>query len=246
MDAILIAAQFLTILPLQPKQSPTEEAIGRSLSFYPLIGLLLGLVLVAGARIFRHEDALLVAAILLAIWTLLTGALHLDGLADCVDAWVGGRDDRTRTLAIMKDPASGPMGVTAIVIVLLLKFAMLATLCVHGALVPIALAPLLGRAAVQALLLTTPYVRVNGLGAALAAHLRRRELLVALILTGVGTWLAAGNAAVAVLLAAGGVLAVFRRAILQRIGGTTGDTAGALVELVEVSVLIVFCLIPAS
>jgi adenosylcobinamide-GDP ribazoletransferase len=66
------------------------------------------------------------AALLLTVWVLLSGGLHLDGLADSADAWLGGFGDRERTLTIMKDPRSGPIAVVVLVLVLLLKFCALA------------------------------------------------------------------------------------------------------------------------
>ncbi len=242
---ILIALQFLTTLPVRYRGAPTDEEIGRSLTFYPLIGLVLGLFLAAGAWLLQRQPPLLVAALLLLAWTALTGALHLDGLADCADAWVGGRGDRVRTLAIMKDPYSGPVGVAAVVIVLLLKFAALTVLCGNRAFLLLTVAPVLGRAAIQGLFLTTPYVRPQGLGAALVAQMRRGETFLVLCLTCALVWLAWERTGLAALLVAGGGLVLFRRAMMRRIGGTTGDTAGALVELVEVSVLVACGLIRA-
>lgn len=238
--AILIAAQFLTILPVRFRRPPSDAEIGRSLTVYPLIGLLLGAGLAIGAWLLRRQAGFLTAALLLAAWTIVTGALHLDGLADCADAWVGGRGTRARTLAIMKDPASGPMGVTAIVIVLLLKFAGLTVLCRHHAYGGLAIAPVLARAAVQLLFLTTPYVRAGGLGAALAARMRRGELLFALLLTVAGVVLAAGLTGLWVLAGVTLVFFLARRSICARIGGATGDTAGAMVEIIEACVLLGF------
>jgi hypothetical protein len=108
------------------------------------------------------------AALVLAVWVLLTGGLHLDGLADTADAWIGGQGDRDRTLAIMKDPRSGPMAVVIIVLVLLSKFAALQVLLAGDARTVLLLTPMLGRTVIVLLLITTPYVRPEGLGAAYA------------------------------------------------------------------------------
>lgn len=239
---ILIAVQFLTTLPVRFGGAPAEQEIGRSLTFYPLIGLVLGLFLAAGTWLLQRQPPLLVAALLLLGWTALTGALHLDGLADCADAWVGGRGDRMRTLAIMKDPYSGPVGVAAVAVVLLLKFAALTVLCGNRAFALLPVAPVLGRAAIQALFLTTAYVRPQGLGSALVAQMRRGEVFLALCLTCGAVWLAGGNPGLTALLATAGALTLFRQAILRRIGGTTGDTAGALVEIVEATAMVALCL----
>ena len=114
LQAFLIALQFLTRLPVRLPEAPGEQDIGRSLLYYPLVGLLLGFTLAALAWALG-EGTLLHAAILLAAWVLMSGALHLDGLADSADAWAGGQGDRERSLAIMKDPACGPAGAVALI-----------------------------------------------------------------------------------------------------------------------------------
>ena len=121
----LIALQFLTIVPVQLKQIPTARQNAQSLLFYPLIGLLIGFVLFGLSIVLIKLPTILLASIVLVVWIWLTGGLHLDGLADTADAWVGGFGDRERTLKIMKDPACGPIGVLSLIIVCLLKFAAL-------------------------------------------------------------------------------------------------------------------------
>src|SRR5690606_29741122 len=171
----LIAAQFLTSLPIRLPAMPTPEQQGRSLLHYPTVGLLLGASLCLAALLLDGAAPLLQAALLLTLWVGLTGALHLDGLADSADAWLGGFGDRERTLAIMKDPRSGPVAVVVLVLVRLLKFVALLVLLQAQQLVALLLAPLLGRAALLALFLSTAYVRPNGLGQALAANLPRER-----------------------------------------------------------------------
>lgn len=239
---LLIALQFLTRLPVRLPGMPAPEQVGRSLLWYPLVGLLLGGLLLAAQALLSQQPAVLQAALLLTLWVALSGGLHLDGLADTADAWVGGYGERERTLAIMKDPRSGPIAVVVLVLLLLLKFAALLVLLEAGQTLALLLAPWLGRSALPLLLRSTAYVRPGGLGAQLAEHLPRRELprvlglhLALLALTGLsGLW---------ALLAATLVFALWRRALLARLQGTTGDTAGALVELTEVAVLLTLALL---
>lgn len=234
---LLIALQFLTRLPIRLPGMPAPRQLGRSLLWYPLVGLLLGAVLLAAAWLLSGVAVPLAAALLLALWVLASGGLHLDGLADTVDAWVGGYGDRERTLALMKDPCCGPMAVAALVLLLLLKFAALWALLEAGAWAALLLAPLLGRVGVLLLLLGTPYVREGGLGSALAAHVPQRAgwrvLLASVLACLLAGW--AGLLAVAV---AAALFVLVRRALLQRLGGTTGDSAGALLELLECGVLV--------
>ena len=126
MRGLLAAIAFLTRLPVPARVWAEASRPPVQLPWYPVVGLLIGALLSGLACLLSREPPLLTAALLLLAWTGITGGLHLDGLADSADAWVGGLGDRARTLEIMKDPRSGPMGVTAIVVVLLLKFAALA------------------------------------------------------------------------------------------------------------------------
>jgi adenosylcobinamide-GDP ribazoletransferase len=240
---LLIAVQFLTCLPVRLNPAPQAEEIGRSVLWYPLVGLLLGAMLWGLDALLGAVAPLLRAAMLLAAWVLASGALHLDGLGDSADAWVGGHGDRARMLAIMKDPYAGPMAVTAIMLLLLLKFAALDTLLEsrsgagRGEL--LLLAPLLGRCAMPLLFATTPYVRAQGLGAPIAAHLPRRGAFAVVVLALLGVCLCCQAAG---LLAAAGFMlsfALLRQAMIRRLGGTSGDTAGAMVELIELAVLLI-------
>ncbi|MGB4075047.1 adenosylcobinamide-GDP ribazoletransferase [Pseudomonas sp.] len=238
MTAWWIALQFLTRLPVRLAGMPAPQQVGRSLLWYPLVGLLIGLLLLLAAQQLLGDSAVLLqAALLLAVWVGVSGGLHLDGLADSADAWVGGFGDRARTLEIMKDPRSGPIAVVVLVLLLLLKFAALVALLESGSGLLLLLVPWLARCLLPLLFLTTPYVRAGGLGQALAEHLPRRQL----------PWVLGANAlamlllgwpALLALLVAGGVFIWLRSLMLKRLGGTTGDTAGGLLEIAECAVLV--------
>lgn len=232
-----IALQLLTRLPTPHGGAPDAVAAGRSLLCYPLVGLLIGALLAAADWLLApYFLPLPLAVLLLVLWVALTGALHLDGLADSADGWLGGFGDRERTLAIMRDPRSGPAAIVAVALVLLVKFAALASIVGAQYWRELLLAPLLGRALLPLLFLTTPCARPDGMAASLAAHLPRRaawlavalSLLVVVLAAPSGMWLAAVSLLVFVAL---------RRVMLARIGGMTGDTAGALVELAEAAAL---------
>ncbi len=231
---LLIALQFLTRIPVTTGDW-SDRDIGRSMLFYPLVGLLLGLAL-AGATVALYGRAPgVAAAVLLALWVFATGALHLDGLADSADAWIGGFGDPQRTLDIMRDPYCGPAAVAVVAVVLIAKFAALETLAATNAWLAVAMAPVLGRAVLPLLFLTTRYVRAGGVGAVLAERLPRKSALVVVVCFA----LAAGVANLSMTLTAGIVFVALRALMVRRIGGTTGDTAGAMVELVESATLVV-------
>ncbi|MBC3434907.1 adenosylcobinamide-GDP ribazoletransferase [Pseudomonas sp. BW16M2] len=237
-----IALQFLSSLPVRLPGMPAPREMGRSLLCYPLVGLLFGLLLWLASYLLQGTAAPLHAALLLALWVLLSGALHLDGLADSADAWLGGFGDRERTLQIMKDPRSGPIAVVTLVLVLLLKFCALWVLVERGAGGLLVLAPVVGRAAMLGLFLGTPYVRAGGLGTALAEHLPRRGAIWVLLVSALAGLALGGWAVLWPLLAALVVFAWLRRLMCRRLGGTTGDTAGALLELLELTVVVTLAL----
>lgn len=237
-----IALQFLSSLPVRLPGMPEPREMGRSLLCYPLVGLLFGLFLWLASHLLHGTAAPLHAALLLALWVLLSGGLHLDGLADSADAWLGGFGDRERTLQIMKDPRSGPIAVVTLVLVLLLKFCALWVLVERGAGGLLVLAPVVGRAAMLGLFLGTPYVRAGGLGAALAEHLPRRGATWVLLVSTLAGLALGGSAVLWPLLAALVVFVWLRKLMCRRLGGTTGDTAGALLELLELTVVITLAL----
>ena len=233
-----IALQFLSSLPVRLPGMPQPQELGRSLLFYPLVGVLFGAVLWGVDAVLAGAPTMLHAALLLTVWVLLSGGLHLDGLADSADAWLGGFGDRERTLTIMKDPRSGPIAVVVLVLVLLLKFCALLALIEQQQFAALLMVPLIGRSALLGVFLTTPYVRAGGLGQALADHLPRQA----------GWWVLGVSALACVLLAGvSGVWALglavlgfawLRQVMMRRLGGTTGDTAGAMLELLEVLMLV--------
>lgn len=248
--SFFIALQFLTRLPVfwhpNPEAEDYEKQLGQSVLYYPMVGLIIGVLLVLLLQmlemisIFPARNGVY-AALLLGGWIMLTGALHLDGLADSVDAWVGGLGDRQRTLEIMKDPRSGPAGVTAIGLVLLLKFAALSVLVDHNWQV-LLIAPILGRCAAVALLLTTSYVRPNGIGSLQASNVPHKPAWMIVIgALGFVVWLY-GDWLPGFLII---VLLVWfweRYRMINRIGGTTGDTAGAMIEIIETATVITLSL----
>lgn len=236
-----IALGLLTRLPIPWRgDPPTRRERGLSVLCYPLAGGVIGLLLalVALGMVRAGIDAGIGAGLLLLLWVWLTGGLHLDGLADTADAWIGGMGDRQRMLDIMKDPDCGPAGVVAIVLTLILKFAALKTLLElqNPWLLPVA--PVLGRVGIVALFLVLPYVRPNGMGAEAAAALPRRggvALLVGCALAVAALWRTTGLLLLAAWMAGWQVV---RRGLQRRLGGVTGDTVGALCEVTETIVVL--------
>ena len=252
--AARVALQFLTRLPLTIEPPPDKREIGLSLAWYPFVGLTLGVLLWAVALVVSRLPGLLGAAVVLTVWVLVTGALHIDGLADTADAWVGGHGDRERTLEIMKDPRSGPVALAVVNCLLLLKFAALAALTathLHAApwrdprlAAGCILPPLLARAAIPLLFAHTPYVRAHGIAREMTAHQARGLGLLLTLLTALCALAAARTLGAVALGSAALVYLVMRRAVARRLGGFTGDTAGALIEVIEAACLLAIAAAP--
>ncbi len=240
LQPLLIALQFLTRIPMPDTGRVDDAVVGRSLLWYPMVGMLIGALLCLAQALLQlmlPEQWSIQAALLLTIWCLVTGGLHLDGLADSADAWVGGFGDRERTLALMKDPTCGPAAVLLLVLVLLVKFSALTTL-ISTAPSWLWLAPVVARALLLLLFLTTDYVRSAGIATVLSRALPRRAAQLLLVVLTTVLLVAAGAVGFSVLLAVVLLFVGLRGLMLQRLGGTTGDTAGALVELSEAMTLL--------
>ncbi|HEY9052122.1 MAG TPA: adenosylcobinamide-GDP ribazoletransferase [Gammaproteobacteria bacterium] len=240
MHPFLIALQFLTRVPVNVSGEWSAENIGKSLLYYPLVGFIIGALLMLLAYVLQDQSPMLLAALILTCWVLITGGLHLDGLADSADAWAGAHGDKQRALEIMKDSCAGPIAIILLVLVLLIKFSALYVLLQLEMPWLLLLAPMLGRSAVIILFMTTPYVREQGLGSDMKKYLPQQHvyaplalvLLVLFIFTDFGLALAVTMMGLLTLL-------FLRHLMLKRIDGMTGDTIGASIEIIETIVLCV-------
>jgi len=244
-QSFLAALCFLTIFPVPSewkKGHENRDTQGYSILFYPLIGLFIGLVLLASIFFLSVFDSLLTSALLVVIWVAVTGALHLDGLADTADAWLGGHGDRAKTMSILKDTHAGVAAIVAIVLLLIIKI--LALNDIHSSLlIAVVVAPVLSRTAVIGLLLSTDYVRANGIGEKLAVAMPRKLAWGVVALVGVLTLIVLQWKAIYILASIALAVFLYRIMLIRRLGGTTGDTAGALIEIIEVLVLLDFAAI---
>lgn len=234
---LITAVRFLTVVPVPGKGLEGRDALGRAAGWFPPVGLALGLLLAAGDRLLSWLFPPLVSALLvLTAWKLLTGGIHLDGLADCLDG-LAARDPE-QALAIMRDSRIGTFGAVGLILLLLLALVALAEIprVVRGE--TLLLAPLIGRYAPLLLARSFPPASPDrGYGGAFMRAVSRAALLsgggfvavVAVILWPHGLIAAAMGLGAAWV--AGWVLS-------RRLGGLTGDGLGAVVELAELGVLL--------
>ncbi len=233
-----LAWRLLTILPWPGPPEDLSRPAGRAAGYYPLVGLLLGLLL-AGVEIGlgRWLSINLTAALALALWVGLTGMLHLDGFMDSCDGLLPPREP-ARRLEIMKDSRVGAFGVVGVVLLLLLKFNGLAALLGQGqgALLPVIL--VLARWAITWVMVRYPLARREGLGVMFVAGLSWPQLLLAsAVAVGAAVfWL--GLAGLALLAVAWLTATLIAQLAVARIGGLTGDVYGAICEVAETGLLI--------
>tara|TARA_R110002167_G_scaffold191891_4_gene394269 strand:+ start:1694 stop:2527 length:834 start_codon:yes stop_codon:yes gene_type:complete len=245
--AFRTALQFLSWLPAGQLPAPEAKILGKSVAWYPVIGLLLGLILGIAVLIASSLfNSWISAVLVLTTWVWLTGALHIDGLADSADAWLGGLGSKARTLKLMKDPTSGPIAVATVVLVLFLKLACIQALLASDNHWTILWALVFARSNAVLLLMHTPYVRAQGLADALSKHLSSKACYLVITSLSLCSLLALGWSSLAIILLSLASLYSLRYFMLKRLDGCTGDTVGALIELSETFILLslVACLIP--
>jgi len=234
---LFAAIQFLTIAPVPASWAGGTERLVRSIPYFPIVGLLIGGFLVAFDWALRIAlpGPLISATLVVLAMEAVSGALHLDGLADSADGLLSART-RDRALEIMRDSRAGPMGVAAVTGILLAKVAALAELPCDARWRILVLMPLAGRAALVLKLALLPYARPEGgLATLFKTSTRPWHAVWALSVLTAGGALVLGWAGIAGAAAAFAATALFARYCLRRIGGLTGDTLGAACELAELA-----------
>lgn len=235
-----LAFTFLTRLPLPPVKQYGAADFGASFAFFPLAGAAIGGIAAAAAYglMAAGADPRIAAFAALLLLTLATGALHLDGLADSADGLLSGKGPQ-RALEIMKEPAAGPFGYTAIFLVLIGKFTALWLLCEQGRFAVIAVALAFSRWSMIVAAYRARYPRATGTGAAFVGTFTATTLLIATItLLAGGLVIGPAKLALFAAVAAGSALAL-RKFAEKRIGGVTGDILGAVNETAETLLLLV-------
>jgi adenosylcobinamide-GDP ribazoletransferase len=236
---LLAATAFLTRAPVGRLLDADAVAVGAAAPFYPLVGA--GLGALAGLAELGLSPLLppfVVAALLVALLAVLTGAMHLDALADTADA-LGGRSHEDR-LRIMRDHAVGAFGAAALVLALLLKTAAVASLIEAGeAMAGLVAAGACSRAVILPVAVALPYARTEESGVSVPARIGRAGAVIGLLAAAAIALLVAGITGIAAFGAAC-ILAALAAVFYARwLGGVTGDALGAVVELAELAALIV-------
>jgi adenosylcobinamide-GDP ribazoletransferase len=234
-----LAWRLLTIIPLPFLPTDSHRPAGLAAAYYPLVGLILGLLL-AGANwgLSQFLPAGLESALLLALWAGLTGLLHLDGFMDSCDGLLPPRDP-ARRLEIMKDSRVGAFGAVGVVLLLLVKFNALTALPPAFRMPALVTIPALARWAMTWAMGRYPLARQEGTSVFFSAGLGRTQVIVASGVTVIAAlvlmnWFGLGLMAVAWL-----VTTLVAGLAMARIAGLTGDVYGAICEVTETILMVV-------
>ena len=241
LNQFVVAWQFLTIIPVSRRHHTlASEQLAHSMTWFPAVGLVIGGLLAGAMWTFETvlsrpvSDGL---AILLLI--VLTRGLHLDGLADTIDGWGGGRTPERR-LAIMRDSRIGAMGAMALIAALGLRYLGLSALPDHSRWLAVASMPLVGRWAMTIGGLRMSYARPEGgMAQPFLDHLKIAHVLIATM--GAGIWLVwcfGPTVGLSVLVVSGLVARAIAFLSHRLCGGMTGDVFGLINEAAEITFLI--------
>lgn len=242
----LLALQFLTIIPIKPTLPFDRYAFGHSAAFFPLVGALIGAIVWGADRALALMcPPSLQSLMIVTLLTILSRGLHIDGLADSADGLFGGHDPERR-LAIMKDSRIGTFGALAVLSVVLFKVRALDLLTDDMRTAALFLAPTLSRWAYVVMAYRAVPARPEGLGSLLVNNVFFRELALATGLALSVCLLLAGNVGLLAML----LTLLWTLAIISycsaRLGGVTGDTFGAVGEVVETVTLCLYAVMASK
>lgn len=242
-DRLILAIQFLTLVPLRRNAVVTGEALAGSMAWFPVVGAMQGALLAAVDWALAGVLPLSVrAGVILLVLALTNGGLHLDGFADTIDGLAGGRTPEDR-LRIMRDPAIGPVGAAFLIIVLMIQYSCLAALPALTRLGAILLFPVAGRWAMVVLSSLSQYARTEGGVGKAFSGATAGTLAIATVLTAGAIAGLLGWAWLAILPGLGiyiWLVSVFFR---RRLGGVTGDVFGFQSETGGALFLLLFLII---
>lgn len=234
LENVITAVGVLTIVPVRSK----PEELGKSISFFPLVGLLLGVCLVVLEYTLSYFlPTSIVRLIIIAFLIIITGGLHLDGLADTVDA-VSSREKGDRALEIMKESTIGPIGASSIFIFLLAKYIALGEFFGGRLYAMLLLFPMIGRMGIVTACWMFPYAKKEGVGKAFIGNAGLKEFVIAGLISFISGFFLFGLRAVFILGFVILITVLIGKYFTKRFGGITGDILGFINEVSELVALI--------
>ena len=233
-----MALKFLTIIPLPRQPEVSSEELGRSIGYFPLVGIIIGLILVGlNWLLSLLLPPAVVNALLITGLVVISGALHLDGFVDTCDGIAGHKTPEERW-EVMHDSRAGAFGIVGVVLLLLVKYISLNNIPEPLMVVTLLLMPVLSRWAMVYAVSAYPYARPTGLGKVFKQGASWPRLVIATLIALAVAISLTRLAGLAIMLAIWVIIIVIAAYLKRKFSGLTGDTYGAINELAEVGVLI--------
>jgi adenosylcobinamide-GDP ribazoletransferase len=236
MKHFLIALQFLTIFPVSIKQKLKNRDFGKALLYFPIVGLIIGIILAVTASIFSFLPPLVTAAIILTTSIILTGGLHLDGFADSCDGLYGNWP-KERILTIMKDSNIGAMGVIGLICLLLFKFTLIVSIPTQILWKSLIVMAAFSRWVQTFACAFSTYPRENGKAKLFVTSSKKINVIVSGIITFIAAILMLQLKIILPIVFTFILVCLFMAFVKKKIGGMTGDTIGAVSEITETGIL---------
>lgn len=245
MSSFFFALQFLTVIPIKRAIAHDERKISYSPAYFPIVGLLLGVIL-SGINIllsYLHFNGIAASVILVIALAAFTGSIHLDGLSDTFDALLSGKS-KDDMLRIMRDPHIGVMGVISIINVLLLKISFLFSIAPELRNISLILMCVLSRWSLVYGIYFFPYVRPEGKAKIFKDMINTKILFFATAICIFCAFFLLNLKGLLIFVTVACSSCLLCEFINKKIDGLTGDTLGALVEINEVLILLLCFLVP--
>lgn len=234
----LAALRFLTTIPLPWVREVRPEELGRSTGYFPVVGIIIGLILVGLSWLFGlFLPSPLVYVLLVVSSVVISGAIHLDGFVDTCDGIAGHKTPEERW-QVMSDSRVGGFGIIGVVLLLLVKYVALGNVPPALLMLTLVLMPVISRWAMVYAIFAYPYAKPLGLGVVVKQGTRWPKFLMATLITLVVAYVLARLMGVAIMLGIWIIAMVMAGYFKRKFSGLTGDTYGAINEVAEVSVLI--------
>jgi adenosylcobinamide-GDP ribazoletransferase len=239
----LAALSFLTVIPLPRRREVSPEQLGRSVVYFPVVGIIIGFILAGLYWLLRLVlPSAVVSGLLLACLVGLTGGLHLDGFVDTCDGIASRKTPEARR-EVMRDSRAGALGMVGVCCLLIVKYVSLNSVPQSLMMITLVLMPVVSRWTMVYAVFAYPYARPSGLGKVFKEMASRLRFAVA-TLVALAVVIGLARLPGLVIMLGVWVIVVAMAAYLKgKFSGLTGDTYGAINEVAEVSVLILVCLL---
>lgn len=242
MKSLIITIQFLTRIPINKNLDVNVNDFAKGIIYFPIIGLIIGgfnLIFYYGAYSIFHVNASILALLYVITNIIITGGLHIDGIADTCDAIFSGRS-KDRMLEIMKDSYLGTFGALAIVIDCLAKFVLVSELKIDKGFVILLVIPVIAKTCIGLLMYISTYAREKGMGGFYLDKVKLKHVIICEV-TGIAICYCIMGIQGLILLVVGIlIMLMYRQYIYNKIQGMTGDTIGAANEIIEIALLFIF------